>query len=164
MAFEKFATLHLRLIWATSWENLSSGLATRLDHRPAQLHRQVRILKFFMYYAISVSRQRTIILHVFVCWPAPLLEPPHDKTNKVACAPSKDSDQTGRILWSAWAFAQSDQSSLSAWRKLWSLATYWVHSEDSDQTGRMPKLIRVFAGRTCHFVGFVMRRLNLFIP
>ena len=28
-------------------------------------------------------------------------EPPHDKTNKMACAPSKDS---------AWAFAQSDQS------------------------------------------------------
>ena len=33
-------------------------------------------------------------------------------------------------------------------------------SEDSDQTGRMPRLIWAFAGRTCHFVGFVMRRLN----
>ena len=33
-------------------------------------------------------------------------------------------------------------------------------SEDSDQTGRMPRLIRVFAGRTYHFVGFVMRRLK----
>ena len=32
-------------------------------------------------------------------------------------------------------------------------------SEDSDQTGRMPRLIGVFAGRTGHFVGFVMRRL-----
>ena len=32
-------------------------------------------------------------------------------------------------------------------------------SEDSDQTGRMTRLIRVFAGRTCRFVGFVMRRL-----
>ena len=28
-----------------------------------------------------------------------------------------------------------------------------------DQSGRMPRLIWVFAGRTCHFVGFVMRRL-----
>ena len=65
-------------------------------------------------------------------------------------------------LRSAWASAQSDQSSLSAWRKLVSLATYWAHSEDSDQTGRMPKLIWVFAGRTCQFVGFVTRRLNLF--
>ena len=32
-------------------------------------------------------------------------------------------------------------------------------SKDSDQTGRMPGLIWVFAGPTCHFVGFVMRRL-----
>ena len=51
-------------------------------------------------------------------------------------------------LRSAWASAQSDQSSLSAWRKLVSLATHWVHIEDSDQTGRMPRLIWVFAGRT----------------
>ena len=30
-------------------------------------------------------------------------------------------------------------------------------SEESVQTGRMPRLIGVFAGRTGHFVGFVMR-------
>ena len=53
-----------------------------------------------------------------------------------------------RRLRSAWASAQSDQSSLSAWTKLGSLATHWAHSEDSDQTGRMPRLIWVFAGRT----------------
>ena len=40
------------------------------------------------------------------------------------------------------------ESSLSAWRKLGSLATHWAHSEGSDQTGQMPKLISVFAGRT----------------
>ena len=40
------------------------------------------------------------------------------------------------------------ESSLSAWRKLGSLATHWAHSEDSDQTGCMPRLIWVFAGRT----------------
>ena len=49
-----------------------------------------------------------------------------------------------------------------------SLCAQWVakdrsflhtDSEDSDQTGRMPRLIWVFAGRTCHFVGFVMRWL-----
>ena len=55
------------------------------------------------------------------------------------------------------------ESLLSAWRKLGSLATHWAHSEDSDQTGRMPRLIWVFAGRTCHFVGFVMRWLYLFL-
>ena len=40
------------------------------------------------------------------------------------------------------------ESSLSAWRKLGSLATHWAHNEDSDQTGRMPWLIWVFAGHT----------------
>ena len=33
-------------------------------------------------------------------------------------------------------------------------------SEDSDQTGLMSKLIQVSAGRTCHFVSFVMRWFN----
>ena len=63
-------------------------------------------------------------------------EPRHDKTNI-------------RPVWS--------ESSLSAWRNLWSLATHWAHCEDSDQTGRMPRLIWVFVGRTlillvCHAV------------
>ena len=66
-------------------------------------------------------------------------KPLHDNANKIACAPSKD--------WSAWESAHFDQSSLSTWRKLGSLPTRWVHSEDSDQTGLMPRLIRVFAGR-----------------
>ena len=48
------------------------------------------------------------------------------------------------------------------WGKLVrSLATNWAHDEDTDQTGRMPRLTWVFAGRTCHFVGFVMRRLYI---
>ena len=68
-----------------------------------------------------------------------------------------------RSLRSAWASALSGQCSLSAWRKVGSFATQWVHSEDSNQTGWMPRLIWVFAGRTCHFVGFVMRWFN-FIP
>ena len=37
------------------------------------------------------------------------------------------------------------ESSLSAWRNLGSLATHCAHSEDSDQTGPMPRLIWVFA-------------------
>ena len=40
------------------------------------------------------------------------------------------------------------ESSLSAWRKLGSLANHWAHSEDSDQTGQMPRLTWVSAGRT----------------
>ena len=45
-------------------------------------------------------------------------------------------------------------------RKLRSLATHYTHSEDSEQTGWMPRLIRVFAGHTGHFVGFVVLRLK----
>ena len=49
-------------------------------------------------------------------------------------------------------------------------------SEDSDQPGHppgvirvfavrmMPTLLWVFAGRTCHFVGFVMHRLKINLP
>ena len=48
------------------------------------------------------------------------------------------------------------ESSLSAWRNIGPLSTCWAHSEDSDQTGRMPRLIWVFTGCTYHFVGFVV--------
>ena len=44
------------------------------------------------------------------------------------------------------------ESLLSAWRNLGSLATHWVHSKDSDQTGWMPRLIWVFTGCTGQFV------------
>ena len=68
-------------------------------------------------------------------------EPSHDKTNNVAVRPAKTQISLGICpVWS--------ESSLSTWRKLGSLATHWVPSEDSDQTGRMPRLIWVFAGRT----------------
>ena len=39
-------------------------------------------------------------------------------------------------------------------------STQGAHSEDSDQTGQMPSLICVFAGRTSHFVCFVMFELK----
>ena len=57
-------------------------------------------------------------------------------------------------------------------RPVWSessLCAQWVakdpsflhaDSEDSDQTGRMPRLIWVFAGSICHFISFVMRQLK----
>ena len=67
-----------------------------------------------------------------------------------------------RRLGSAWASTQSDQSSLCAqWVAEDSMFLY-VDSEDSDQTGRMPRLIWVFTGRKGHFVGFVMRWLNYY--
>ena len=59
-------------------------------------------------------------------------------------------------LRSDWA----SESSMSAWRKLGSLATHWVHSEDSDQTGQMPRLIWVFAGRTLTLLVLSCRSSN----
>ena len=80
-------------------------------------------------------------------------EPPQDKTNKTACAPSEDSDQPGHppSLIRVFAFRMKKawvlSYPLSAQRRLWSdsadaqadLSLRWAHS---------------------HFVGFVMRRLN----
>ena len=57
-----------------------------------------------------------------------LFESPHDKTNKMACVPSKDSDQPGHPPSLIRVFAV--RMSL-----LGSLATHGVCSEDSDQTG-----------------------------
>ena len=71
-------------------------------------------------------------------------EPQHYKTNKMTCAPSEDSDQPGHPP-SQWV--AEDPMFLH------------VDSEDSDQTGRMSRLIWVFAGRRGHFVGLVVRRL-----
>ena len=49
---------------------------------------------------------------------------------------------------------------LSAWRSLSSLDSHWAHSEDSDQSGLMARLIWVFALHTGHLVGFVVLRLK----
>ena len=68
----------------------------------------------------------------------------------------------GRLR-SAWVSAQSDQSSLCAQWVAKDPGFLNADSEDSDQTGRMPRLIWVFSGRTCHFAGFVMRRLISFV-
>ena len=74
---------------------------------------------------------------------------------------------TQRRLRSAWASTQSDQRLCSLHEEIWVL-TYplvagirpvwsvsslsaWAHSLYSDQTGRMPRLIWVFAGRTLIF-------------
>ena len=66
-------------------------------------------------------------------------EPPHDKTKKMIMCPAKT--QISLRICPVWS-----ESMLSARRKLGSLATHWAHSEDSNQTGQMPRLIWIFAG------------------
>ena len=81
-----------------------------------------------------------------------IFDPAHDKTNKMACAPSEDSDQPGHPpslisvvavrMKKAWVLSYP----LSAQRRLWS---DWADAQ-ADLSLRW---------RTCQFVGFVMRWL-----
>ena len=78
-------------------------------------------------------------------------EPPRDK---MSVRPEKTQISLGiRPVWS--------ESSLSAWRNLGSLATHWAHSKDSDQTGRMPRLICLRRAHSfgwfCHVVAHMCR-------
>ena len=80
----------------------------------------------------------------------------NDKTNKIPVRQAKTQISLGiRPVWS--------ESSLSAWRNFGSLASNWADSEDSDQTGWMPKLIWIIDGRTGDFVGYVMRWFIAFL-
>ena len=75
-------------------------------------------------------------------------EPWHDKTNKMSMRPAKTQISLGiRPVWS--------ESSLCAQWVAKNPMFLHADSEDSDQTGRMPRLIWVFAWRTlacwfCH--------------
>ena len=69
------------------------------------------------------------------------LEPPHDRTNKMTLRQAKTQISLGiRPVWS--------EFSLSAWRKLSSLATHWAHSEDWSDPADAQADLRAFAGCT----------------
>ena len=75
-----------------------------------------------------------------------IIEPPRDKTNKVSVRPAKTQISLGiRPVWS--------ESSLCAQWVAKDPSFLHADSEDSDQTGRMPRLIWVFAGHTDHIIG-----------
>ena len=72
---------------------------------------------------------------------------PLDKTNKMTVRPAKTQISLGiRPVWS--------ESSLCAQWVAKDPSFLHADSEDPVQTGRMPRLIWVFAGRTWHFVLF----------
>ena len=98
----------------------------------------------------------TYIRYLYASVFTSLNEPQHDKTNKMSVRPAKTQISMGiHPVWS--------ESSLSTWRKLGSLATHWVHSEGPDQTGRMPRLIWVFAGHTLILLVLSCRSWDLFL-
>ena len=97
----------------------------------------------------SLSARNILLLKYYVL--TTLLsknEPPRDKTSKLIVGPAKTQSSLGiRPVWS--------ESSLCAQWVAKDTSYLHADSEDSDQTGRMPKLIWVFAGRTvtlwfCH--------------
>ena len=102
---------------------------------------------------IQQNKLNREILYSFLCCCSCLFERPHDKTKKLIVRPAKTQISLGiRPIWS--------ESSLCARWVAKDPSFLHADREDSDQTGRMPRLIWVFAGCTCHFVGFVMRRLR----
>ena len=78
-------------------------------------------------------------------------EPPHDKTNKMACALSEDSDQPGHLSSLIRVFAV-------CMKKAWVL-TYLLSEQ---RRRRMPRLIWVFPGRTATLL--VLSWVDSYIP
>ena len=96
-----------------------------------------RIITFWGVYTVTFINS----IPVTTCWKIGNLSRLVTKPTKWHVRPAKTQISLGiRPVWS--------EPSQSAWRKLGSSAIHWAQSEDSDQTGRMPRLVWVFAGRT----------------
>ena len=108
------------------------------------------VISFERYSSSCIGRVCSNTTNEFWKWHPNLYEPQHDKANKMTCALSEPSDQPGYpfSLTRVFTFRMKKAKDF----------THWAYSEDFDQTGWMPRLIWVFAGRTGHFVGFNMRR------
>ena len=95
-----------------------------------------------------------IYFSLFYAWNITGTEPPHDKTNKMHVRPTKTQISLGiRPIWS--------ESSLCAQWVAKDSSFLYADSEDSHQTGRMPRLTWVFAGRTpvcwvCHVAAQIL--------
>ena len=91
------------------------------------------------------------MLHLTLCWLLCDVSHCMTKPTNWTVRPAKTQISLGiRPVWS--------ESSLCAQWVAMDPSFLHADSEHSDQTGWMPRLIWVFAGHTCHFVGFVMRR------
>ena len=75
-------------------------------------------------------------------------EPPHDQPTKWHVRPAKISPGIRPVC--------SESSLCIQWVAQDPMFLH-ADSDDSDQIGPMPRLIWVFIGHTCHFVGFIMR-------
>ena len=104
----------------------------RLARAPSHVHICARVGLLSLWHSLEMFLKVAFTIKLVTT-----NEPQHHKTNKMSVRPAKTQI---RPVWS--------ESSLSAWRNLGSLATYWAHSQDSVQTGRLPRLIWCLAGCT----------------
>ena len=124
--------------WSAVWHN-------KRRHTSAWIHKNPRFLGEFQ----EIKRLQLAEISIVDASETKLNEPPHDKTNIMTFPTSEDSDHP---VWS--------EASLGALMIAKYFSLPHVDREDSDQTGSMSGLIWVLAGRTCHFVGLVVRRLK----
>ena len=103
---------------------------------------------------------------LIILWPDKPYEPTHDKTNKMTVRPAKT--QISQAICPVWS-----ESSLCAQWEAKSQSFRHVDREDSNQTGRMPRLIWIFAGRTydhlpycwfCHVVAQLYYERSIMNP
>ena len=139
--------------WTNHWKNkpgydktYNIEYASSEDSdQPAQTVRMHRL--------IWVSAKRTYYTVGFATVRVSVNEPPHDITNKMTVQQAKTPISLG-------IRPVRSESSLCAQWVAKDLSFLRTDSEDSNQTGRMPRLIWVFARRS-HFVGFGAAQMKM---
>ena len=158
-------TMITLIIWATSWQNLLLPYATNkcadlplisafVVHCLYSMIFKLVKPKISRFYLVSVAEQVGLSYLVSNSWRQVFLwhgsYMSHHLTKPTKWrAPREDSG-------SALASTQSNQSALCAQWVAKDSRFLHVDSDDSDQTGWMPRLIWDFSGHTCHFVHFIM--------
>ena len=126
-----------------NYHNIPS-LSVLLTCHAKPIQTQLLLLLFFNFLLFPNFRRASIYLVVGYRSGAnnpKSLEPRHDNTNKMTVRPAKTQISLGiRPVWS--------ESLLCAQGVAKDPSLLHADSEDSDQTGRMPRLIWVFAGPT----------------
>ena len=86
------------------------------------------------------------------------IKPQHNNNNNWAASWQKQ--QKWKVRPAKTQITVWSESSLSEWRNIGPLSTYWAHSEDwSDSADALADLSLCY-GHTVHFVGFVTRQLS----
>ena len=100
-----------------------------------------------------------VVMLVFLSrlmWNYVIYEPRHDKTSKLRCAQRRLRSACASTVWS--------ESLLCAQWVAKDPRFLYADSEDSDQTGRMPRLIWVFAWRTAILLVLSCRGSYIYAP